>query len=357
MAGLKDRIETWQMLAPGKMERAAVDMPGLSPGEVLVEVAGCGICHSDHALFYGEMPAAPAAPRTLGHEISGTIVAGDAGLVGKEVIVPSVMPCGRCFICQSGRGNRCLEAKIPGYSMGIYGGNSSHIAVPSRDLCHIKDRKGIPLSHLAVVADAVASAYQAVKRADVRPGDMAAVVGATGGAGIYALQICAAMGAREVVGIARRREKLQKALEFGATHVIGSLGKTARDVRNEFYSYCMRKGLPYHYGWKIFEWTGTPEGQEIALELLPFTGRLVVAGSGVHKNEFPLSRLATLDAEIIGSWACLPGHYPEVLNMVLDGRIRIEPFVKIMPMSLIKEAYEEAHRGGLMQRIVLVPDF
>lgn len=64
-----------------------------------------------------------------------------------------------------------------------------------------------------------------------------------------------------------------------------------------------------------------------------------------------------LEADIIGTWACLPKYYPDVLNMVLSGIIQIEPFIKTMPMSLIKEAYEEAHHGGLMQRIVLTPDF
>ncbi len=351
------KIETWQMAAPGRMERATIDVPRLKPGEVLVEIAGCGICSMDHNVFYGVVPTFAVTPRTLGHEISGTIVDGDAALVGKEVIIPPAMPCNDCPICKSGRGNRCLAAKIPGYSMGIYGGNSSHIVVPSADLCYIDEKRGIALSHLAVVADAVASTYQAAKRADVKPGDMVIIVGATGGAGVYATQVCAAMGAKEIIAIARNQEKLQRALKFGATHVISSRDRAPKDVRDEFYAYCRNKGLPSHYGWKIFEWTGTVTGQEIALELLPFIGKLVIAGSGIHKNEFSLSRLMTLEAEIIGTWACLPKYYPDVLKMVLSGMIQIEPFIRTMPMSLIKEAYEEAHQGGLMQRIVLIPDF
>jgi 6-hydroxycyclohex-1-ene-1-carbonyl-CoA dehydrogenase len=345
------------MVAPDKIEKATIDIPELKPGEVLVEIAGCGICSMDHNVFYGKIPTAATIPRTLGHEISGTIVDGDNRLVGKEVIIPPAMPCNKCSICKAGRGNRCLDAKIPGYSMGIYGGNSSHIVVPSADLCYIKEKKGIELSHFAVVADAVASTYQAAKRADVKFGDMAIVIGATGGAGVYATQVCAAMGAKEVIGIARNQEKLQRALKFGATHVISSQNKTSKNVRDEFYAYCSSKGLPSYCGWKIFEWTGTEAGQEIALELLPFTGKLVVAGSGMHKNVFSLSQLVTLEAEIIGTWACLPKYYTDVLNMVLNGLIQIEPFVKVMPMSRIKEAYEEAHQGGLMQRIVLIPDF
>lgn len=65
----------------------------------------------------------------------------------------------------------------------------------------------------------------------------------------------------------------------------------------------------------------------------------------------------SLDAEVIGAWACLPKYYPEVLNMVLNGIIQIEPFIKTMPMSQIREAYAEAHQGSLAQRIVLTPDF
>lgn len=357
MAKIPAQIETWQMSAVGKLQRATIDVPRLKKGEVLVEIAGCGICHSDHAVFYGKVPTMAVMPRTLGHEISGTIVDGDAGLVGKEVIIPPAMPCHNCLICKSGRENRCLAAKIPGYNMGIYGGNSSHIVVPSADLCFITDRKGIALSHLAVVADAVASTYQAAKRADIQPGDMVIIIGATGGAGVYAVQICAAMGAQEIIGIARNEEKLQRALKYGATHVISSQNKTAKDVHAEFYSYCISKGLPPYYGWKIFEWTGTTMGQEIAWELLPFIGKLVIAGSGTGKNEVSLSRLMTLEADIIGTWACRPEYYPDVLNMVLSGVIQIEPFIKTMPMSRIKEAYEEAHQGGLMQRIVLIPDF
>lgn len=342
-------------MAPDKMEKVTIDVPRLQPEEVLVEIAGCGICRSDITAFYDGISA--VTPRTLGHEISGIIVAGDTKLVGKEVIIPAAMPCNNCPICKAGRGNRCLAAKIPGYTMGIYGGNSSHIVVPSADLCYINEKKGLPLSHFAVVADAVASAYQAAKRADMQPGDMAIVVGATGCAGVYATQFCAAMGATEIIGIARNQGKLERALKFGATHVINSKNKTSKNIRNEFYSYCMNKGLPFQYGWKVFEWTGTAAGQEIALELLPFIGKLVVAGFGMQKNEFPLSRLMALEADVIGSWACLPKYYSKILTMVLKGKIQIEPFIKTMPMSRIKEAYEETRQGSLTQRIVLTPDF
>jgi len=357
MAKIPDKIETWQMVEPGKLARASIDVPEIKPGEVLVEIAGCGVCHTDLGYFYDGVPTVSKPPLTLGHEISGTVIAGDKKWLGKEVIIPAVMPCNNCPICAAGRGNRCLAQKMPGNSMGIYGGNSSHIVVPAHDLCVIPNRKGIPLSHFAVIADAVTSPYQAAMRAEVKPGDLTIIVGATGGLGVYATQVCSALGAKEVIGIARNLEKLKRALNFGATHIISSVDKSPRDIRDEFRNYCKEKGVPANYGWKIFEWTGTAAGQSIALELLSFIGKLVICGFGMQKNEYSLSRLMAFDADILGSWGCLPKYYPEVLNMVLAGKIQIEPFVDTRPMSQIKPAYEEAHATSPMKRIVLTPDF
>ena len=357
MAKIPSKIETWQRVEPGKLARTSLDVPELKSGEVIVEIAGCGVCHTDLGYFYDSVPTVSKPPLTLGHEISGRVLAGDNAWVGKEVIVPAVMPDNTCPICAAGRNNRCLAQKMPGNSMGIYGGFSSHIVVPAQDLCLAEDRGDIPLAHLAVVADAVTSPYQAAMRAEVKPGDLTIIVGVTGGLGVYAAQVCSAFGAKEVVGIARNPEKLQRALNFGATHVISSVDKTPRDIKDEFRNYCKEKGLPSNYGWKVFEWTGAAAGQAIGLELLSFIGKLVICGFGMQKNEYMLSRLMAFDADIMGSWGCLPKYYPEVLKLVVSKKIQIEPFVETRPMSQIQSAFEEAHTGGLTKRIVLTPDF
>jgi 6-hydroxycyclohex-1-ene-1-carbonyl-CoA dehydrogenase len=356
MANIPKKIETWQMTQPGTLARVSLDMPEMKPGEVLVEIAGCGVCHTDLGYFYDGVPTVSKPPLTLGHEIAGTVIAGDAAWVGKEVIVPAVMPCNNCPICASGRGNRCLAQKMPGNSMGIYGGFSSHIVVPSADLCEIDDKKGMPLESFAVIADAATSPYQAAVRARVKPGDLTVITGATGGLGVYATQIISALGAKEVIGIARNPQKLERAMKYGATHTISTIDKSTRDVRDEFRGYCKAKGLP-NYGWKIFEWTGTGPGQEIALELVSFVGLVVIAGYGMQKNEYQLSRLMAFDADIVGTWGCLPRYYPEVLKLVQEKKVEIEPFIETRPMSQIQQAFEEGHKGGLDKRIVLIPDF
>jgi len=246
---------------------------------------------------------------------------------------------------------------MPGNSLGIYGGFSSHIPVPAEDLCPVEDRGEMPLEWLAVVADAVTTPYQAAVRADLKEGDRVIITGVTGGVGVYMAQMAKAFGAKTVVGIARNPEKLERALKYGADFVINSTDKSAKDIRSEFRGLCKANGLPHNYGWKIFEVTGSKAGQEIALALLSFIGKLIWVGFSTNVNEYSLSRLMAFDAEIIGTWGCLPKYYPKTLEMVLSKKIEIEPFVETRPMSTIQETFEEAHGGKLMKRIVLTPDF
>jgi 6-hydroxycyclohex-1-ene-1-carbonyl-CoA dehydrogenase len=367
MTSLPDKILTWQMVqpamrnretgevTPGKIEKKELPVPDLGPGEVLVEVAGCGVCHTDLGYYFDGVPTVQKPPLTLGHEISGTVVAGDSAWVGKEVLVPAVMPCRQCYLCKTRRGNRCLSQKMPGNSLGIYGGFSSHIPVPSIDLCEIRNRGDMPLSHLAVVADAATTPFQAAKRAELDVGDNVIVIG-IGGVGQYIVQETKALGAETVVAIDIDADRLEKMRSYGADFIVNAKGKNAKEVAEEIKKIRKQAGLPA-WGWKIFEATGSQPGQETALNLLSFTGKLIIVGFGMQKVTYSISRLMAFDAEIIGTWGCLPEYYPQVLALVLSGKVALEPFVQTRPMSTIAATFEEAHHRSPEQRIVLIPDF
>lgn len=367
MSEIPQKIQTWQMvqpatknkqtgeLSPGKLEKTEIDVPELKPGEVLIQVAGCGVCHTDLGFFYDGVPTVNQPPLTLGHEISGTVVAGDENWIGKEVIIPAVMPCRQCYLCKTGRGNRCLSQKMPGNSMGIYGGFASHIPVPSIDLCEIKGRKDIPLSNLSVVADAATTPYQAAKRANIQRGDNTIVIG-IGGVGQYMAQELKALGANTVIAIDIKEDRLQSMLSYGVDAVFNSYNKSPKEIADELKAYRKQQDLPV-YGWKIFECSGTKPGQELGLSLISFTGKMIVVGFGPHKVEYSISRLMAFDAELIGTWGCLPEYYPAVLDMVLKKEIILEDFVQTSPMSQIAEAFEEAHAKPPDRRIILEPDF
>ncbi len=367
MDKIPDNIHTWQMVQPtskdketgdvipGKLEKKEIPVPELAPDEVLVEVAGCGVCHTDLGYFFDGVPTVSKPPLTLGHEISGTVVAGDEAWIGKEVLVPAVMPCRKCYLCKTRRGNRCLNQKMPGNSLGIYGGFSSHISVPSIDLCEIKNRGDIPLAHLAVVADAATTPYQAAKRASLEPGDNVIVIG-IGGVGQYMVQEAKALGAGTVIAVDIVEERLQKMLSHGADFVVNASGKDTKAVLEEIKGIRKKADLP-GFGWKIFEVTGRKPGQELGLALLSFISKLIIVGFGLQKVEYSISRLMAFDAEIIGTWGCLPEYYPQVLDMVLSKRVALEPFVQTRPMSTIESTFKDAHEQPPDKRIILTPDF
>jgi 6-hydroxycyclohex-1-ene-1-carbonyl-CoA dehydrogenase len=332
-------------------------MPALQPGDALVQIKGCGVCHTDLSYFYQGVPTVQKPPLSLGHEISGVVIGGAAAMIGKEVIVPAVLPCGECELCRTGRGNRCLAQKMPGNSMGIYGGFSSHIVCPAKFLCVVGERGAIPLEHLAVVADAVTTPYQAALRGDLKPGDRVIVIGAAGGVGSFMVQTAKGMGAQAVIGIDINEEKLRTMTGFGADFVINPKGKSAKEVKDLIKGFCKEKGLIANTGWKIFEVTGSKPGQELALALLSFTGKLIVVGYGTDETSYMLSKLMAFDAEIIGTWGCPPDKYAGVLEMCLGGRIKIGPFVETRPMSRIEQVFDEAHHGKLTKRVILTPDF
>lgn len=341
-----------------ELSRRDAPVPELKDGEVLVAIAGCGVCGTDLGYFYQGIPTASRPPLILGHEISGTVVAGDPSWLGKEVIVPTIIPCRECELCRRGRANRCLRQKMPGNSYGVYGGFASHIPVPSRELCLVSRRGTFALEQLAVVADAVATPYQAALRGGIQCGDRVMVIGVTGSLGIFMAQWARFLGAQTVVGVGRNRLKLENSLQYGVDFTINSTGKPPAEIRKEFYTECRRRKTDPKCGWKIFEMTGTRQGEELALELIGYAGVLVIVGYTSESIPHHLSRLMAFDAEIRGTWGCPPEHYPFILERVLAGDVHIAPLVETRPMSRIAATFDEIRANGNPgRRVVLVPDF
>jgi len=114
---MADAPHRWLMSAVGSpMEKSVFDPFPPSEGDVVVEVAGCGVCHTDLGFYYDGVRTNHPLPLALGHEISGRVVAAGAGAeswMGKAVIVPAVIPCGECVLCRSGRGTICRKQQMP----------------------------------------------------------------------------------------------------------------------------------------------------------------------------------------------------------------------------------------------------
>jgi 6-hydroxycyclohex-1-ene-1-carbonyl-CoA dehydrogenase len=352
---MPNEIRAWQMDEPGApLVQRTQPVPELGAGDVLVEVAGCGLCHTDLSFLYGGVGTKHAPPLTLGHEISGRVVAaGEAmgHLDGKEVLIPAVMPCGECALCKAGHRRICRDQIMPGND--IDGGFASHVKVPGRFVCPL-DLSGtnLELWQLSVVADAVTTPYQAAERTEIGEGDTAIIIG-VGGIGTYGVQVAAARGAK-VVALDVDQDKLDRMMEFGAAAVVNVRDKDPRAVKAEVKGAVKTIGGP-PVCWKILEMSGTGAGQETAFNLLNFGGALAVVGFTMEKVKVRMSNVMAFDATLVGNWGCDAALYPEVVKAVIEGKIKIQPFVKRFSLDEINDVIQDARAHKLTERAVLVP--
>ena len=354
------QIKRLTMITPGEpmeVREESFSAEQLEAGQVLVEVAGCGVCHTDLGFYYDGVRTRHELPLCLGHEISGRVVAASAecaDLMGSAVVVPAVIPCGECDPCQAGRGAICATQFFPGND--DHGGFASHVVVPGKGLCVVDEEKlassGVELATLSVIADAVTTPYQAILNAGLKRGDVAIFIG-VGGVGNFGVQLASAMGAH-VVAIDVDEERLAGMAEYGAEKCMVSTGDL-RAMKKEIRGWAKENGYPL-VSWKIFETSGHPGGQSLAVALLGYDAHLAVVGYTRAKIEMRISNLMAFDATMRGTWGCLPEHYPAVVDHVLSGDVKLTPFVERRDMSDLNAVFGELHSHTLKRRPVMIPN-
>lgn len=355
------RVNAWTVLDTG--QPMALQQRDETPGpeEALVAVAGCGVCHTDLGFYYDAVPTRHPLPLTLGHEVSGTVIeAGEdaKSWVGMRVVVPAVIPCGECDTCLAGRGQICPNQIFPGND--IHGGFATHLRVPAHGLCPVpplddpaSNPKRLPLAALAVIADAISTPYQAIERSGLARGDLAVFVG-TGGVGGFGAQLAAARDA-VVAAIDIDADRLELMSRHGATLTLNATELDFKSIRAAVRDLAKAHDIP-SWRQRIFETSGTAGGQTTAFGLLGHGGYLSVIGFTQKKVEIRLSNLMAYDATAEGNWGCLPEHYPAIVELVLSGKVSLEPFIEFRPMSSINETFAEIHEGKLSRRVILTPE-
>src|SRR5664279_5659227 len=324
---------SWMMTGAGKpFVPMEFEIGTLAPDEVLVEIAGCGVCHTDLGYYYDGVRTKHELPLALGHEISGHVV--DTGadalwFTDRAVIIPAVIPCGQCDACKRGKATICPNQKMPGND--IDGGFASHIVVPSRGLCEVDETRlrkaGLALADVSIVADALTTPFQAVRRAGVAPGSLAIDVDA---------------------------EKLAAVAAHGAALTLDARAHDGKAMKAAINAFAKANGLK-STEWIIFECSGTAAGQLTAYGLLVHGATLSVVGFTMDKVEVRLSNLMAFDAKAIGNWGCPPELYPAALDLMLDGKVSIKPFVEARPLDTINEVFAAVHHKDIKERVVLTP--
>lgn len=331
------------------------ELPAFAIGahDVVIEVAGCGICHTDVGFANDGVPMRHALPLVLGHEIVGRVVeAGDSAAqwMGRLVIVPAVIPCGTCPACRAGRATICRNQFMPGNDG--HGGFATHVRVPARGLCPVPEPlpSGLTPELLAVVADAITTPWEAIRRSGLQAGDTAVFVG-VGGIGGFGVQLAAALGAA-VIAIDVDQNKLDLAASHGAALALNSKAMDEKQLKASVRGFAKQhEGI----GLKIFETSGSPEGQLTAFNLLDFGAYLAVVGYTPAKLQLRLSNLMAFDATARGNWGCPPEEYPAALDMVLTGKIKLGPYLEVHALDEAPEVFAAVAHHAIQRRVILRP--
>jgi alcohol dehydrogenase (NADP+) len=327
-------------LEPYQFERRE---PG--PKDVVIEIAYCGICHSDIHTARGEWGHThfPCVP---GHEIVGRIIA-----VGKKVkrfkvgdlagVGCFVDSCGKCPSCKNNEEQFCDKGVVFTYNSTerdgktpTQGGYSSHITV--KDEYTLKVKKGLPLERVAPLLCAGITTYSPLKRYGTKKGKRVGVVG-LGGLGHMAVKIAKAMGA-EVTVFSTSPTKEQDAKKLGAKNFVIS-----KDLKN-FEKYTGKFDL-------IIDTVSA------AHDFTPYLGSLKIDGTHVLVGAAPTPSQVTASALIFGRKrlaGSLIGGIKETQEMLdFCAKKKVFSDIELIPASKINEAYDRTIKGQVKYRFVI----
>jgi len=157
-----------------------------------------------------------------------------------------------------------------------------------------------------------------------------------------------------VIAIDVSDEKLAAIGAQCAALTLNAKTMTPRDIKAAIQAYAKQHHLRQSE-WIIFECSGSKAGQETAFSLINHGATLAVVGFTMDKVEVRLSNLMAYHARALGNWGCPPELYPAALELVLDGRVKVGPFVEKHPLKDINKVFEDVHAGTVKRRAVLIP--
>ncbi len=284
--------------------------PAAGPGEALVAVSYTGVCGSDLTLYAGKNPRA-VLPVIPGHEFCGTVVdvaepgdgkPGAAGVkAGSRVAVLPTMTCGVCELCRGGNAHLCRSLRFIGIQ--VNGSMTKLVRAPLDNLFPVPD--DLP-DDVAALTEPVAVAVHAVRRARIRNGDEAVVVGA-GPIGLLVALVALRSGCRRVRITEVASARIEVARSFGFETIAVEKGTAVSDLASRLGS-----AEPQI----LFECTGHPSATAQMIELPAFTGQVVMVGAFKEAAPVDLFRLSRKELNVAGSFAYGADDFARALELL-----------------------------------------
>ncbi|NGO70448.1 S-(hydroxymethyl)mycothiol dehydrogenase [Streptomyces boncukensis] len=352
-------VITMKKDAPAEVQTVLVPDPG--PGDVLVAVQACGVCHTD--LHYREGAVSDDFPFLLGHEAAGTVEAVGPGVTdpqpGDSVVLAWRAPCGRCRACRRGRPWYCFDSSNAGRPMTLL---DSTPLTPALGIGAFAEKTLVAAGQAVRVDPAarpeaagligcgIMAGYGAVVHTGgVAYGDTVAVIGC-GGVGDAAIAAASLAGARRVIAVDLDDAKLDAAIQFGATHCVNSRGTDPVAAVRE---------LTDGYGADlVVDAVGRADTFEQGFAMRDLAGTFVQAGvpGPQARLELPLLDVFARGGAVKPSWYgdCLPSRdFPVLIDLYLSGKLDLGAFVtETIALDDVESAFDRMLQGKVLRSVV-----
>ncbi len=331
---------------------AIADLPAPVPaaGELLIEVAACGICGSDVHGYDGST-GRRIPPIVMGHEAAGSVVAVGAEVVGFQVgdrvTFDSTVYCGNCEYCVRGEVNLCDSREVLGVSCGEYrraGAFAELLTVPARIAFHLPDKFSFAE---AAMLEAVSVALHGVAVSEMTGGETVLVIGA-GMIGLLLLQAARAAGAARVFVADIDGTRLELAASLGADETLEASGAALVEAV---------LGLTGVHGVDVvLEAVGHDETISAAIDSVRKGGTVALVGNLSPQVTLPLQKVVSRQIRLQGSCASA-GEYPQAIALIANGTIRVDALITaVAPLRAGPEWFRRLHaREPNLMKVVLDP--
>jgi S-(hydroxymethyl)mycothiol dehydrogenase len=345
------------------VEVATITIPDPDPGEVVVAIQACGVCHTD--LTYREGGINDEFPFLLGHEAAGVVEEVGDGVdsvaVGDFVILNWRAVCGQCRACKRGRPQYCFDTFNAGQKMTLGDGTELTPALgigafAEKTLVHAGqctkvDADADPAVVGLLGCGVMAGLGAAVNTGNVSRGDSVAVIGC-GGVGDAAIMGARLAGAGTIIAVDRDPRKLQWARDLGATHTVNAAEvdtvEAVQDLTGGF-------GADV-----VIDAVGRPETWRQAFYARDLAGTVVLVGVPTPdmKLEMPLVDFFSRGGALKSSWYgdCLPERdFPTFVDLYQQGRLPLERFVsERIKLDEVEDAFHTMHKGAVLRSVVVL---
>jgi alcohol dehydrogenase, propanol-preferring len=322
-------------LSENPLEWRQTSVPEPEEGQLLIKVTACGVCRSNLHMIEGDWvgDGTPSiTPIIPGHEVTGHVSAVGAGVsdfkVGDAVgVQPLWWTCEECEFCTTGREQLCHQRKITGEN--VDGGYAQYMLSNAAHTYHIPD--GLDLAEVAPLFCPGITAYGAVDKLDIGPGNSVAVFG-LGGVGHMVVQFAVLTGA-EVTAVGRSEDHLQVARELGAANTVNSSDPSALDAIEDSMD-------------AVITFAPSADVTTQALRALKWGGTLV-AGVPLTIDRFHFAKGQAIKTSVIGNREQMR----KVLELAAAGKVRT--VVDRFPMEQASKALGQLANGKLRSRAVV----